>query len=69
MLSRHRALIATFVLVAVLVAGASVWLRHVLSEAGVAIGSSCRDLFSLKLMSRQLTDELKSHIISVHFSD
>ena len=35
-LSRHQALVATSVVVSVLVAGASVWLRHVLNEAGVA---------------------------------
>ena len=64
MLSRHRALVATSVLVAVLVAGlvaglvvgASMLLRHVLSEGGVVTGCSCRDLFSLKLTSRQLID-------------
>ena len=59
-LSRHQALVATSILVAVrvavLVAGASVWLRHVLSETGVATSSSCCDLFSLKLTLRQLTD-------------
>ena len=33
-------------------------LRHVLSEAGVATACSCRDLFSLQLMSRQLIDVL-----------
>ena len=60
MLSRHRALVATSVLVAVLVvglvaglvAGASVLLRHVLSEGGVATTCSCRDLFSVQLLSR-----------------
>ena len=31
-------------------------LRHVLSECGVATACSCRDLFSLKLTSRQLID-------------
>ena len=31
-------------------------LRHVLSEGGVATACSCRDLFSLKLTSRQLID-------------
>ena len=35
-LSRHQALVATSVVVSVFVAGASVWLRHVLSETGVA---------------------------------
>ena len=35
-LSRHQVLVATSVLVAVLVVGVSVLLRHVLSEAGVA---------------------------------
>ena len=43
-------------LVAVFVAGASVLLRHVLSEGGVATACSCRDLFLLKLTSRQLID-------------
>ena len=43
-------------LVPVLVAGASVLLRHVLSEGGVAKACSCRDLFLLKLTSRQLID-------------
>ena len=51
-LSRHQVLIAT----SGLVAGASVLLRHVLSEASVATACSCRDLFSLQLMSRQLID-------------
>ena len=63
-LSRHRALVATSILVEVLVAGlvagliagASVLLRHVLSEGGVATACSCCDLFSLKLTSRQLID-------------
>ena len=63
-LSRHRALITTSVLVAVLVvglvailvAGAFVLLRHVLSEGGVVTACSCRDLFSLILTSRQLID-------------
>ena len=59
-LSRHGALVATSVLVAglfaILVAGASVLLRHVLSEGGVVTACSCRDLFSLKLTSRQLID-------------
>ena len=31
-------------------------LRHVLREGGVATACSCRDLFSLKLTSRQLID-------------
>ena len=44
------------VLVAVLVAGASMLLRHVLSEGCVATVCSCRDLFLLKLTSRQLID-------------
>ena len=44
------------VLVAGLVAGASVLLQHVLSEGGVATACSCRDLFLLKLTSRQLID-------------
>ena len=44
------------VLVAGLVVGASVLLRHVLSEGGVATACSCRDLFLLKLTSRQLID-------------
>ena len=43
-------------LVAVLVAGASVLLRHVLSPGGVATACSYRDLFLLKLTSRQLID-------------
>ena len=46
----------TSVLVAGLVSGASVLLRHVLSEGGVATACSCRDLFLLKLTSRQLID-------------
>ena len=33
-------------------AGASVLLRHVLSEGGVATACSCRDLFSVQLLSR-----------------
>ena len=43
-------------LVTGLVAGASVLLRHVLSEGGVATACSCRDLFLLKLTLRQLID-------------
>ena len=31
-------------------------LRHVLIEGGVATACSCRDIFSLKLTSRQLID-------------
>ena len=58
-LSRHGALVATSVLVAILVAGTSVLLRHVLSEGGVATACSCRDLFSCKLTSRQLIDVAK----------
>ena len=44
------------VLVAGLIARASVLLRHVLSAGGVATACSCRDLFLLKLTSRQLID-------------
>ena len=55
-LSRHQVLVVTSVLVAVLVTRVSVFLRHVLSEAGVATAWSSRDLFSLQLMSRQLID-------------
>ena len=46
-LSRHEVLIATSVLVVVLVAGVSVLLRHVLSEAGVATSWSCHDILVL----------------------
>ena len=42
-------------LVADLVAGL-VLLRHVFSEGGVATACSCRDIFSVKLTSRQLID-------------
>ena len=38
-----------------LVAGL-VLLRHVFSEGGVATACSCRDIFSVKLTSRQLID-------------
>ena len=33
-----------------------VLLRHVFSEGGVATACSCRDIFSVKLTSRQLID-------------
>ena len=33
-----------------------VLLRHVFGEGGVAIAFSCRDIFSVKLTSRQLDD-------------
>ena len=42
-------------LVAGLIAGL-VLLRHVFSEGGVATACSCRDIFSVKLTSRQLID-------------
>ena len=45
----------TSVLVAGLVADL-VLLRHVFSEGGVATACSCRDIFSVKLTSRQLID-------------
>ena len=54
-LSRHRVLVATSVIL-VLVAEASAWLRHIFGGADVATAWSCRDLFSLYLMSRQLAD-------------
>ena len=53
----------TSVLVAGLIAGLVaglvvdlVLLRHVFSEGGVATACSCRDIFSVKLTSRQLID-------------
>ena len=49
----------TSVLVAGLVAGLVVdlvLLQHVFSEGGVATACSCRDIFSVKLTSRQLID-------------
>ena len=54
-LSRHRVLVMTFV-VSVLVAEASDWLRHIFGGADVMTTWSCRDLFSLYLMSRKLAD-------------
>ena len=58
MLSRHQSLVATSVpvaiLVAVLVAGTSVLLRHVLKAAVVATAWCCRDIFLLKRTSRPL---------------
>ena len=56
MLLRHQSLVATSVpvaiLVAVLVAGASVLLRHVLKAAVVATAWCCRDSHSAQLLSR-----------------
>ena len=56
MLPRHQSLVATFVpvaiLVAVLVAGTSVLLRHVVKAAVVATAWCCRDIFSVQLLSR-----------------
>ena len=53
----------TSVLITCLVAGLTaglvadlVLLRHVFSEGGVATACSCRDIFSVKLTSRQLID-------------
>ena len=56
MLSRHQSLVATSVpvaiLVAVLVAGASMLLRHVVKAVVVATAWCCRDIFSVQLLSR-----------------
>ena len=49
-------------LIAGLVAGASVLLRHVFSEGGVATACSCHDIISVKLTSRQLIDVATSSL-------